>query len=173
MIGFVLSAYLGAEREIVSLETAIEKAILNNNQLKMTEQDIKVAEGKREQAKSAYYPKLKLNAGITHLSESPDLLQITNKVIGLNNADDISADMALANYTALNSYYSQLAVIDPANYSVLAGTYNQLQQNQTLLAGMLSQKDYYSTNLNYYGIKMTFEQPIYTERKITSLNQQA
>ena len=173
IIGFVISAYLGAETEKISIETAIQKAIANNNQLKMTEQEVKSAEGKREQAKSAYYPKLKLNAGITHLSESPDLLKLTNNTIGINNAADVSADMELANYTAMSSYYSQLAVANPATYSVLAGTYNQLKQNQTLLAGMLSQKEYYPTNLNYFGVKVTFEQPIYTGRKITSLNQQA
>ena len=159
--------------QCLTLDEAIEKGLKNSKQINVSETEKLQSEAKILQAKAAYYPKLKLGAGITHFSESPDLLQLTNKLIDLNNGVDAMADMTLAEYGALKSYYSAMALQNPAQYGQMAATYTQLEQNQTLLAGLLEHKERYSTNLNYFGLKLMLEQPIFTGGKIYNLNKQA
>ena len=167
-----ISLTLAAEDKI-SLNMAVEKALKNNKQLQSIQAEKIIADGKKEQAKSAYFPKIKLNAGITHLSEVPDILQLTNKLVGLNNAVNAMADIQLADYTTMKNYYTGLEAANPGKYTQLVGTYTQLEANQAMVAGALEQKESYDTNLNYFGVKLNFEQPLYTGKKIKSLNKQA
>jgi outer membrane protein len=133
----------GAPRQL-SLEQAVRIALVNNLQRRLAQGELEVARDKRAQAASGYLPKVTLSGGYNRLNEIPDTVELARSLAQLNNG--------------LDAWSSALASSDP-RFTVLANNLNQVE----LL----------SDSLDYYGLKLHVEQPLYTGNKLTALNKQA
>ena len=129
--------------QVVEVDEVVKLAINNNLQIKIVEDDIKINNDKKGQTLALYKPKLKLSGGYIHFNETPDIVQVANSLIKLNNGVDLIA--------------SGLASMNPAFSTA---------------ASQLNQTEYKDDGLNYSSVKLSFEQPLYTGGKITAVNKQ-
>lgn len=129
--------------QVVEVDEVVKLAINNNLQIKIVEDDIKINNDKKGQTLALYKPKLKLSGGYIHFNETPDIVQVANSLIKLNNGVDLIA--------------SGLASMNPAFSNA---------------AAKLNQEEYKDDGLNYSSVKLSFEQPLYTGGKITAVNKQ-
>ena len=129
--------------QVVEVDEVVKLAINNNLQIKIVEDDIKINNDKKGQTLALYKPKLKLSGGYIHFNETPDIVQVANSLIKLNNGVDLIA--------------RGLASMNPAFSTA---------------ASQLNQTEYKDDGLNYSSVKLSFEQPLYTGGKITAVNKQ-
>ena len=106
-------------------------------------EQLQINNDKKGQTLALYKPKLKLSGGYIHFNETPDIVQVANSLIKLNNGVDLIA--------------SGLASMNPAFSTA---------------ASQLNQTEYKDDGLNYSSVKLSFEQPLYTGGKITGVNKQ-
>lgn len=164
--------------KVITIDEAVNYAVLNNLQIKISETETKIAGNKKEQAFSGYLPKLKLSGGVTHFNKEPDIVTVGNSLANLNNALDGTLDIMNAEQKNMYDYYFKMAVAsagtaNEAAYKQLAGLYKQLSDKSAYVANLMSQKVGPDKGLDYYGIKLTLEQPLYTGGKLTAINAQA
>lgn len=129
--------------QVMEVDEVVNLAVNNNLQVKIAQDDIEINKDKKGQTLALYKPKLKLSGGYIHFNETPDIVQVANNLIKLNNGVDLIA--------------SGLAVMNPA----FSGA-----------ASQLNQAEYKDDGLNYSSVKLSFEQPLYTGGKITAVNKQ-
>lgn len=152
--------------QVMEVDEVVNLAINNNLQIKIAQDDIKINKDKKGQTFALYKPKLKLSGGYVHLSETPDIVQVANSLIKLNNGLDTGL-------SAMSSYYSNLYSADLAASKITEATIDKYFELFTKnLGNALSQAEYKDDGLNYSSVKLSFEQPLYTGGKITAVNKQ-
>jgi outer membrane protein len=129
----------------LTVDQAVELAIQNNFQRKITAGDVAIAGDKVAQAKAGYKGKLTLSGGVSQLNDQPDLVKLGQKLADLNNG--------LYNLTyKLNE--------------AMGGALSDAIQQMSLKEGP-------DDGLTYYGINLRYELPLYTGGKLEALNRQA
>ena len=138
-----------ASEQSLTLNQAIKVALENNLQRKLVAGEVQLATDKVKQAQSGYFPKVILSGGYQHFSETPDMVKLANSITDFNNALDIWAEGVV----------KQMPPTQGAPFKPLADG--------------LTQKERLDDGLDYYGLKLNIEQPLYTGKKITAINRQA
>lgn len=173
LITAALSSISFGAQITISVDEAASMAVQNNFQMKVVRHESETSSAKQKQARSGYYPKLKLSGGISLLSDTPDIVSLANKSIDLNNALDGAYDMLKLSLGTDAQYYGNLAQSDPAKYGQTAQRFKSAYDSASTIADKIYQKEKYSDGLTYYGIKLSFEQPLYTGNRLSSINKQA
>ena len=94
--------------QVVEVDEVVKLAINNNLQIKIVEDDIKINNDKKGQTLALYKPKLKLSGGYIHFNETPDIVQVANSLIKLNNGVDLIASGLASMNPAFSTAASQL-----------------------------------------------------------------
>ena len=67
--------------QVVEVDEVVKLAINNNLQIKIVEDDIKINNDKKGQTLALYKPKMKLSGGYIHFNETPDIVELANKLV--------------------------------------------------------------------------------------------
>ena len=167
----VSSAFCQAEEATkitLTLNQAIKFAIDNNLQRKLAAGEVELASDKVKQAQSGYFPKVTLSGGYQHFSETPDLVKLANSITDFNNGLDTWAEAVnMPVIAAENPYFDPSKPVSPTNPKYIT------KKPFEPLANNLNQKERLNQGLDYYGLKLSLEQPLYTGKKLTAINRQA
>ena len=154
------------------VDEAVQLALQNNLQLKMARQQVNVAGDKIEQAKAGYRPTVSLGAGVSHLSDTPDIVELANKLSDMNNGlKKLVGQLSSAFGTLAGAYALDNPTTYPtsAQYATLTGVSQQL----AAAASGMETTTGPDMGLNYYTFSLSLTQPLYTGGKLTALNKQA
>lgn len=176
-----------ANAKVTEVDEVVNMALENSLQVKISKDDIKGNEYKKGQTKALYMPKLKLSGGYVHFNETPDLVQLANKLGELNNGLDKGMDTFYNAYAALYATDAAAANTASGKAMLTGATADILAAAQKLaiatsdkyfqtfvqnLGAQLSQVELKDDGLNYQSVKLSLEQPLYTGGKITAVNKQ-
>jgi len=155
----VLTGPLYAEQTVVTLKEAISIALQNNNQLKVSQTAVQIADAQYDQAMSAHYPTLDASVSVMRIDEAPTfemrgstIIDNTQTIALYNSLSGAAAGDGNANTAGA---YAFLAANTPAESTLPINMDVQMMGRDTAIA------------------KLDMTLPLYTGGKISAITKQA